>query len=1002
MMKQAEKQDLGTRPQPIDIVAGAPFHSQIMKVEQWLKAQGFVNEMNPELKKPTELPPPAEQPRSEIPVEPLYIPTDELSGKELVEAIARNKERKELFDSSSKHFFELSAHYHRLRTEYTANVEQVKTYRSRHEQAVSIFADFVPKARIRDIRDHQEYKVEPTLYKALELCKRLYKNDNFAGVQTLHWLQDFWHLVPKGETVQAYNQFVQDLKDWLQRSSVLADDVEKIDDKKLVVPFILTQLIMGGILRSLPKTTAPLATRFTIFRNKLETEGATYYKTPQAVIEDLSVVLRNIESSHDKNVTVKSLKANPGTQADSNGNQEKGAALAFKTCPIHPKAVDHHLHECFEAKRLIDQGKMNEWYELINRATYDVVKANRRSSHSQRGRSKSRPPNKRTREDGEDEKQDRGRPRIKIVEHQDTLRATQSDKTEGEHRRKIHQVAKATGRITRTDPNTPSTERESLTNSMTTSTFDWIKHQVFEVKGVRSKGQDNFLIDTGASLIMSPDITLFDTATLMPSKYDFVYLGDDTAIPVEASGTLHLPLGKTKIQVRNALYVPKLVDTLVSLTHLLQDSDDLVVFSQDTVYIYLRDRNQVIQIGKRLGRLYYLNQIDYESDDQASIAALTVHKRSRRRNYDLWHAILGHASEEAICRTLDHAGISYDFRNDPYRACALCQMTNFRRKTVTQSSKQPTRPLHTLHEDHFPTVGETWYRHKYCVFLICTYSHYGWVTWARKKDDIPQLLFQLIGDIETDFNQPVVLLRGDRGELNWTAIQEFCENHKPHRIRLKLSPADTQDFNGAAERPIGIIRARAAAMLMQANLPSRMFNFAMDYAITISNALVHTETKKTPFEMLHGMKEDYSRFHPFGCLVAIYVPKKHRPARAEKLRKAEPGLFLGYRGSKILLVYKFRTRAVHEEYQVRFLEHIFPGLTLNPAILSPFVKSNFLMPDEIPGVDTTGDSSEIYQDKDEDKPFLAQDENREEEDMFQGMVSRRNEPENGNRQILVI
>jgi hypothetical protein len=72
-------------------------------------------------------------------------------------------------------------------------------------------------------------------------------------------------------------------------------------------------------------------------------------------------------------------------------------------------------------------------------------------------------------------------------------------------------------------------------------------------------------------------------------------------------------------------------------------------------------------------------------------------------------------------------------------------------------------------------------------------------------------------------------------------------------------------------------------------------------------------------------------------LVFVYVTKKHRPKRLSAYQKAEPGIFLGYRGTRVALVYKYRTRKVHEEYHVTYCESEFPGLKLEPNDLNPLL-----------------------------------------------------------------
>jgi hypothetical protein len=401
-----------------------------------------------------------------------------------------------------------------------------------------------------------------------------------------------------------------------------------------------------------------------------------------------------------------------------------------------------------------------------------------------------------------------------------------------------------------------------------------------------------------------------------------------------------MPIGGGRTRpILDVLFVPQLVDTLVSISHLLANTDDSITFTADSVTLHLDSSNESIKIGNRVGNLYYL---EIAPTHRALVIRPDYRRPSRSKTFLEWHCILGHAGKKQVCDTLEAAGIHFDFRKDPTQ-CSVCGLANFKRRKIGDSQRlfPPTRFLHTVGEDLFDTPCETYYRHNYGLFIIDRYSSFPWVIWVRNKSDAPEAFIQFMTDLEAMHEQSLLILVADRGEMDCSQIAEWSEAHRPNCVKCYYSPADTQAFNGVTERPSGIYRARTISMLTTAHLPNRFYNFAMDYAIDIGRAIVPT-MGISPFEKVFNRLDDYSRFHPFGCLVAVFVPKNLRPKRVKrKFHKAEAGIFLGYKGQRIILVYKFRTHQVHDEFHVRFCDNEYPGLSIRENHLTPFNENHF-------------------------------------------------------------
>lgn len=504
------------------------------------------------------------------------------------------------------------------------------------------------------------------------------------------------------------------------------------------------------------------------------------------------------------------------------------------------------------------------------------------------------------------------------------------------------------------------------------SSDGWIqnlfKGKLFLCDGLKKFNKSTIMADTGASRFMTSDISLFDRQSLKDVENEYVYLGDDSPIQIRAKGTVRMQLGNHERLCTEALYVPGLVDTLLSVTHLLEKTNDLVVFSADRVYLYVTRERKMITVGKKVGNLYYLD-VEFSSPSATTVAHVARAMRSQvhnGKNYLYWHYLLNHANSKVVCETLDAAGISYNFLEQP--PCIVCKLINFRRPGTRRESAPAKRFLEVIATDMFPLPKRVWNGAHYCQFVIDRYSKFAWVIWLAKKSDFASEFISLCKTLETKYGKSIITIHGDSGELKCNEIKSFCQSHEPNRIDLKLSPAHTQALNGRTERPLGIYRERAMCALTVSRLPFRFFNFAMDHTIYVGRFLVNASmpNRKTPYELATDTPpvDTLKYLYPFGCLVAVFVPKSLRnQLRIPPLHKAELGIYLGNKTTRLYYIYKYRTKTVHTEFYVQFLPHIFPGLNLDSSLLSRFHQGNLF---------ETADSQQF--EGDWDAPFATEDE----------------------------
>ena len=98
------------------------------------------------------------------------------------------------------------------------------------------------------------------------------------------------------------------------------------------------------------------------------------------------------------------------------------------------------------------------------------------------------------------------------------------------------------------------------------------------------------------------------------------------------------------------------------------------------------------------------------------------------------------------------------------------------------------------------------------------------------------------------------------------ALQDSLGGGKENK---SISPPYTPELNGIAERVNRTMVEGSLAMLIQANLPSCLWPFALKHAIYVRNRVPHSATGSTPYSMFVGKKPSLKNLRVFGC--AAYV-----------------------------------------------------------------------------------------------------------------------------------
>jgi hypothetical protein len=121
-----------------------------------------------------------------------------------------------------------------------------------------------------------------------------------------------------------------------------------------------------------------------------------------------------------------------------------------------------------------------------------------------------------------------------------------------------------------------------------------------------------------------------------------------------------------------------------------------------------------------------------------------------------------------------------------------------------------------------------------------------------------------------------------------------------HKYVLEPTGADSPSQNGAVEIYNDKLAIRTRSLLYGAGLPAKYWSSALQHLVYLHNRLIHTVTKKTPFEALYGHKPDIGHLKLFGSRVCVKISG----IRRGKLDRHDfKGFFLGYTATDNNIVY---------------------------------------------------------------------------------------------------
>ena len=389
------------------------------------------------------------------------------------------------------------------------------------------------------------------------------------------------------------------------------------------------------------------------------------------------------------------------------------------------------------------------------------------------------------------------------------------------------------------------------------------------------------------------------------------------------------------IDLLNVVYIPDYPTNLVSL----HKAESKGIY-WDHQNMRLTKENQLFCDVKAYGGHYFLEDNTTVQSNQHSLMANHVMKSATATD---WHAILGHASAEAI----DHLEASAEGvkilqskeKAPTTSKCEPCALSKSQRivSRSTLKSEPSTRPFERISFDliQFDSAynSDQWVSH-----IACDYSDFNLVYTHQLKTAAPQILLDAIKLIKRRYACEVVFIRTD-GEK--ALDNAFKDRLSAKGITFEASAPYTPEQNGHAERKGGILAAKARTMRIAANIPQNMWPEVIQTAGYVANRTpMKKHDWKTPFEIVKHNAPNLSHLKAYGC--KAYAKINLLPKKQKLAERAHIGHLIGYDSTNIYRVWIPSKHKIIRTRDVIFNERSFynPGdVDLLQIIEKPMIET---------------------------------------------------------------
>ena len=173
-----------------------------------------------------------------------------------------------------------------------------------------------------------------------------------------------------------------------------------------------------------------------------------------------------------------------------------------------------------------------------------------------------------------------------------------------------------------------------------------------------------------------------------------------------------------------------------------------------------------------------------------------------------------------------------------------------------------------------PIGVEAFGGYQYAIHFTDMYSRFSVVYLMKRKSEAGNCLEKYLKYHCSPLSVTVDMIQSDNAKEYVGENCEFQKICRKNKITSRASSPYCHWENGAAERVIRTMTAKAFTVMAQRDLSSAYWGNALEHVYYMENVLPHRafDNKESPYIRWYEHKPDLANFHTFGCDVRCYVP----------------------------------------------------------------------------------------------------------------------------------
>jgi hypothetical protein len=258
---------------------------------------------------------------------------------------------------------------------------------------------------------------------------------------------------------------------------------------------------------------------------------------------------------------------------------------------------------------------------------------------------------------------------------------------------------------------------------------------------------------------------------------------------------------------------------------------------------------------------------------------------------DNWHKRLGHINFKSLKMLRDQGYIKINDWNSSYKInCETCSLNKATRKNFKKQRSIVAENFgDVIHTDVGVYEKRSLGGNYYFISFIDEATRFKNVYFMKTKDEAFEKFKIFRKWFKNQFNFNFKRINCDGGG-EYLTTKDFKDYLIKKGIDFSITPPNTPQLNGIAERLNRTLEEGVQCILREAALPDKFWGEALAYIVFLKNRIPGKNQTKSPFELVFKRKPAFKYLQQFGARIKYlntYKKKKLEP-------RAKNGIFMGY------------------------------------------------------------------------------------------------------------